>query len=67
MIILKGILALAILFIIPLLIGLLITNFLKDEKNNIILSFVLGYLTEFAICQLLVVPMIFIQSSFIII
>lgn len=62
--ILKGIFALSFLFIIPELLGLIITKFLDKEKNNLILAFVIGYLIEFAICQLFAVPLIFMKASF---
>lgn len=62
--ILKGIFALLFLGIIPVLLGLLVTKFLNKEKNNLILAFVIGYLMEFAICQLVTVPMIFIEAKF---
>lgn len=62
--ILKGIFALSFLFIIPELLGLIVTKFLDKEKNNLILAFVIGYLIEFAICQLVAVPLIFIGASF---
>lgn len=62
--ILKGILALSFLFIIPELLGLIITKFLDKEKKNLILTLLLGYLVQFAICQLVTVPLIFMESSF---
>lgn len=62
--ILKGIFALLFLGIIPELLGLLVTKFLNKEKNNLILAFVVGYLIEFAICQLVAVPMIFMNAKF---
>lgn len=62
--ILKGIFALSFLFIIPELLGLIITKFLDKEKNNLILAFVLGCLIEFAICQLIAVPLIFMNAKF---
>ncbi len=52
------------LFIMPELLGLLILRFTRKEKNNIILAFVIGYLMEFAIGQILTVPMIFYDVSF---
>lgn len=62
--ILKFLLSVLVLFIIPELIGLFICRFIKKEKNNIIFSFVLGYLIEFAIAQVLSVPMILYGVSF---
>lgn len=64
MIFLKGFVTLIVLFIIPELIGLLITNFLNKEKGNLILSFILGYLAEFAICQIITVPLIYAKVNF---
>ena len=62
--ILKGLLAIIILLIIPVLLGFLFVRFLKEEKNNIFLAIVLGYIIEFAICQLISVPMIFAEATF---
>lgn len=63
MIIVKGVIAIVALLIIPELLGLLILKFLKKQKNNIILAFVLGYVIEFAIAQLVTVPSIFAEIS----
>ena len=60
----KGIFALLFLVIIPELLGLIITKFMNKEKNNLILAFILGYLMEFGICQLITVPLIFKEASF---
>ena len=62
--ILKLLLSILVLFIIPELLGLLICRFIKKEKNDIIFAFVVGYLMEFAICQILAVPMILYEVSF---
>lgn len=59
----KALTAVLALFIIPELLGLLILRFWKNQKNNIILAFVLGYIVEFAIAQLISVPFIFKGSS----
>lgn len=64
MIILKMLISLLILFIIPELVGLLVVRFTKNDKNNLIFAFVIGYLIEFAIAQILTVPMIFYEVSF---
>ena len=64
MVIIKGIMMLVFLLIIPILLGILATTFMKKEKNNLILAFVIGYLIEFAICQLISVPMIFLEMKF---
>lgn len=62
--IVKGIFAFLFLVLIPGLLGLIITKYLEKEKNNLILAFILGYLIEFAICQLITVPLIFIEAKF---
>lgn len=63
MIIVKGILALVIFLIIPTLLGFLITRFLKEYESNVFLAIVLGYLSEFAICQILAIPMIYAKAT----
>lgn len=60
----KAIVAIIVLFIIPELLGLLILRFWKEQKNNIIFAFVLGYIVEFAITQLISVPLIFKDATF---
>ena len=62
--ILKLLMIIIFLGIVPELLGLLILNFWEKEKNNLILAFILGYILEFAIAQLLSVPMIFMQTSY---
>ncbi len=57
--IIKALVALLAIFIVPELLGLLVLRFWKDQKNNIILAFVLGYIIEFAIGQLVSIPLIF--------
>ncbi len=64
MIILKMLMSLLILFIIPELVGLLVLRFTKNDKNNLIYAFIIGYLIEFAIGQILIVPMILYEVSF---
>lgn len=64
MIVLKMIISILVLLIIPELIGLLILRFTKEDKNNLIFAFVLGYLIEFAIAQILTVPMILFEVPF---
>lgn len=61
--IVKGLIALLALFIVPELMGLLILKFFKDEKNNLIFAFIIGYLAEFAISQLITVPLIYLGAS----
>lgn len=63
--ILKCIMTLIIFVIAPFLLGLLITNFLKKEKYNLLFAILIGYLVEFAICELISVPMIFMGKNFI--
>lgn len=54
-----------ILFVIPALLGLLVLRlFLPKEKNNLGLAFVVGIILEFAICELISVPMIYNGRSF---
>lgn len=64
MIILKMLISILVLFIVPELVGLLILRFTKNDKNNLVFAFVIGYLIEFAIGQLLTVPMILYDVSF---
>ena len=59
----KGLMIVLILLIIPELVGLFILRFFKKEKTNLILAFVVGYLTEFAICQLITVPYIYLEKT----
>ena len=62
--ILKGLITLIIFVIAPFLLGVLVTNFLEKEKNNLLFAILIGYLVEFAICELISVPMIFLGRSF---
>ena len=59
----KGLMILLILLIIPELVGLFILRFFKKENTNIILAFIVGYLTEFAVCQLIAVPYIYLEKT----
>lgn len=59
----KGLMILLILLIIPELVGLFILRFFKKENTNIILAFIVGYLTEFAVCQLVAVPYIYLEKT----
>lgn len=59
----KALMALLVLFIVPELLGMLVTRFFKNEKNNLILSFIIGYIIEFAICQLIIVPFIYEEKT----
>ena len=53
---------LVIFFIVPTLLGLLITNFMK-EKNNVFFGFVLGIITEFASFEIIYLLMYFMSYS----
>ncbi len=63
MLIIKAILCFLVLIVFPIILGLLLTKFMK-EKKNLLWAFVLGYLLEFAILQLLAIPMIFLKVKF---
>lgn len=59
------ILSIVILIIVPAILGMLITFFCKtNEKNNLLFSFVVGYLMEFATFELIYLPMYFFDCSF---
>lgn len=45
--------------IIPIILGMIPTHFIKSETNNIIYSLVIGYFILFAILQIISIPMIF--------
>ena len=62
MIILKIIVYLFILLIVPEILGLLITRFMKEK--NIFLNFLIGYVIEFSVLQLLAIPMIFLKMKY---
>ncbi len=64
MIIFKGLIAVIIFLIIPIFLGLLILRFLEKEKNNVLFAFVIGYIVEFAVCELISLPMIFMEKSY---
>lgn len=53
-----------VLLIIPELVGLLVVRFTQKDKSNLILAFIVGYLVEFALAQVLTVPMILYEVSF---
>lgn len=53
-----------ILVIVPILLGLLYTYFLKEEKNNLILAFVSGYIIELALFELIAIPITFLKVKF---
>ncbi len=60
----SGFLCIIYFFIIPTLIGLVFTYFMKKEKNSLMYSWIIGFLTEFAICQLFTIPYTFAGKSF---
>lgn len=60
---LKGLLAFITMIVFPTLIGGIITKYI-DTKYSFISNIVFGYLLEFAIFQLVTVPMILIGASF---
>ena len=64
MILLKALSAIMILFVYPILLGFFIIKFLKNEKKSVFFSIVLGYIFQFAICQIIAVPMISLECSF---
>lgn len=62
--IMKVLITILCLVILPELLGLLILKFWDKQKNNILLGFVLGYIIEFAVAQIITVPMIFLEMSY---
>lgn len=63
MIVLKLILCIYFWVILPILLGLIVTNFMKENKN-LLFSFVIGYIIEFATFEILYLPMYFLNCSF---
>ncbi len=47
------------LIIIPLILGMIPSYFIKKEKNNILYCFFMGYVIQFAVLQLISIPMIY--------
>ena len=62
--ILQILLSLIILVIMPILLGLLVRKNLPNDKNNLLMFFVIGYVIEFAICEILAVPMIYLECTY---
>ena len=60
----KIVLSLVCLIIIPIILGMLIINFMKKEKNSLLYSILLGYFIEFSIYQLLIIPFTYMEKSF---
>lgn len=63
MILLKGLCALILLFIMPYFIGCFFSKLIKKE-HNLCMNFIIGYLIEFTICEIISVPMIFLDCKF---
>lgn len=59
----KLILSFIFFFLIPILLGKLITYFRK-EKNEIIFEIILGYMIKFAILEIIAIPLILLKISF---
>lgn len=58
------ILILALIFVIsPILNGMLV-NLKNDDKKNLILDFIIGFLLNFGIAQIIIVPAIYMKKSF---
>ena len=52
------------LLIIPTLLGLLVTHFIKKETSKLVLAWLIGFFIEFSITQIFTIPYIFIGKSF---
>lgn len=63
MLIIKAILCFLVLIVVPIILGLLVTKFMK-EKNNLLWAFVIGYLLQFASFEVIYLPMYFAECSF---
>ena len=61
---LKILLSFTCFIIIPIMLGLLITHFMKKAKNNILYSIIIGYFIEFSIYQLFTIPFTYMEKSF---
>lgn len=61
---LKILLSSVCFIIIPILLGLFITHFMKKQKNNLLYSILIGYFIEFSIFQLLTIPFTYMEKSF---
>lgn len=60
----KGLAIVLVLFIIPELLGLFLLRFFKKENTNLFLAFIIGYIVEFAVCQIVTVPYIYMEKTF---
>ncbi len=63
MLVIKAMLCFLVLLVVPVVLGLLVTKFMK-EKNNLVWAFVIGYLLEFASFEVIYLPMYFAKCSF---
>lgn len=59
----QGLTIVLVLFIIPELLGLFLLRFFKKENTNLFLAFIIGYMLEFAICQIVTVPYIYMEKT----
>ena len=59
----KGLVMILVLFIIPELIGLFFLRILKKENTNLFLAFIMGYVLEFAFCQIFAVSYIYLEKT----
>lgn len=62
--IITGLIAILSFIIVPVLVGFNIVKFFKNDNKSILFAYVIGYLIEFAICELISVPMIFLKCKF---
>ena len=62
MFILKAIICFFVLIFVPEILGMLITKFMKEK--NILLSFLIGYIIEFSVLQIIAVPMILLKLMY---
>ena len=60
----KIILCILVLILMPILLGLYFIKANGSEKNNLLFAFIMGYLVEFAVFQIMAVPMIFMHCQF---
>lgn len=62
--VLTGVIAILSFIIVPVLVGFCIIKFMKNDSKSILFAYVVGYLIELAICELISVPMIFLKCKF---
>ncbi|MBO5303763.1 MAG: hypothetical protein J6A92_06905 [Lachnospiraceae bacterium] len=51
------------LVLLPFLLGLLYTKFIENDKNNILLQIVAGYVMMFGIFEIVALPLVFMRKS----